>query len=52
MITECPQEVRDAILARDALIERIRAGEDGLIEEMHAACEYVEELARKYFREG
>jgi hypothetical protein len=37
-------ELRAAILARDALIERIRNGEEGLIDRMYAACRRVEEL--------
>jgi len=48
----CPDELREAILARDTLIERIRSGEEELIEDMHAACERVEALTRKYFGEG
>ena len=52
MIRDCPQELREAILARDALIERIRAGEEELIDEMRAACARVETLTRKYFGEG
>jgi hypothetical protein len=37
-------ELRAAILDRDALIERIRNGEEGLIEQMYSACRRVEEL--------
>jgi len=48
----CPDELREAILTRDELIERIRSGEEGMIEEMRAACDHVEALTRKYFGEG
>jgi len=41
---ELNEELRAAIEARDTLIERIRNGEEGLIEEMHSACRRVEEL--------
>jgi hypothetical protein len=41
---ELNEELRAAIIARDALIERIRNGEEGLIEEMYSACRRVEEL--------
>jgi hypothetical protein len=37
-------ELRAAILARDALIERIRNGEEELLEEMYSACRRVEDL--------
>jgi hypothetical protein len=37
-------ELRAAIIERDALIQRIRNGEEGLIDQMYASCRRVEEL--------
>ena len=37
-------KLRAAIIERDALIQRIRNGEEELLEEMYAACRRVEDL--------
>jgi hypothetical protein len=39
------EELRDAILDRDAIIERVRASQKGLLDEMYEACRLVERLA-------